>query len=142
MKKETVFAIFLGISLGLVLSFVMISRTKGSQFGKTKPLTSEKKTPQTVAADVQTQSFTVSDPQDKQIFKTATVTIKGQASKNDLLIIQSPIKDISVKLERDTFEVPVPLALGENVINLTIYPSNTQGRTQEKELRVYYLDEQ
>jgi hypothetical protein len=142
MKKETIFAIFLGIAFGVVLSFVMISRTKSNQFGKTKPLTNEKKAPQTVAADVETQSFTISEPQDKQIISSNSVTVKGVASKGDLLIIQSPIKDIAYKLDSDSFQVKIPLALGENVVNLTVYPSNVKGRTQEKQLRVYYLDEQ
>lgn len=142
MKKETLFAIFLGIAFGVVVSFVMISRTKDRQLGKTKPLTNEKKTPVAVADGVQTQSFTLTTPQDKQIVNTSSVTIKGNASKNDLLILQSPIKDMAYKLENNSFEVKMPLALGENVINLTIYPSNSQGRIQQKELRVYYLDEQ
>lgn len=142
MKKETLFAIFLGIAFGVVVSVVMISRTKSSQFGKTKPLTNEKKAPQTVAADVETQSFTISEPQDKQIVSSNSITVKGVASKGDLLIIQSPIKDTAYKLDNDNFEIKIPLALGENVVDFTIYPSNVKGRTQEKELRVYYLDEQ
>jgi len=143
MKKETLFAICLGIAFGVGVSFFMISRSKDSQLGKTKPLTSEKKSATaSVKDEVQTQSFTLTEPQDKQIVLKNSVAVKGSAAKNDLLIVQSPIKDLVYKLEKDDFEINMPLALGENVITLTIYPANSQGRTQQKELRVYYLDEQ
>jgi len=46
------------------------------------------------------------------------------------------------KVEKEDFTVDMPLALGENVISLTLYPKNSQGRSQQKELRIYYLDEQ
>ena len=43
MKKETIFAIMLGIAFGVIVSFFMISKTKDNQLGKSKPLTNEKK---------------------------------------------------------------------------------------------------
>ena len=142
MKKETLFALFLGVAFGVIVSLIMISRTKDRQMGKTTPLTSGKKSSVAITNDVQTQSFTISEPQEKQIIVTNSVIIKGSASKNDLLIVQSPIKDLAYQLENDNFEVKMPLALGENVISLTIYPNNSQGHMQQKLLRVYYLDEQ
>lgn len=143
MKKETGFAIILGIVFGIALSFVMILKTKDQQMGKSKPLTSEKKVAAVaVKVDTQTFSFKISQPMDKQIVSTKSIAIKGSAEKDALLIIQSPVKDLAYKLEKDTFSIDMPLALGENVINLTIYPKDSQGRSQQKELRVYYLDEQ
>lgn len=143
MKKETVYAILLGVTFGVVLSLVMIFKTKDSQMGKSKPLTSEKKVIPTVQdTSPLTQTFKITEPKDRQIFNTKSVSIKGVAEKDSVLIIQSPIKDIVFKIEKEDFSVDMPLALGENVISLTLYPKNSQGRSQQKELRIYYLDEQ
>lgn len=143
MKKETGIAIFLGVTFGIVLSLVMILKTKDSQMGKSKPLTNEKKVvtaiPKTEAVST---TFKILEPQNKQITSSKTVTIKGQAEQDALLVVQSPIKDLVVKLEKKDFSISFPLALGENVIGLTLYPKDSQGRAQQKELRVYYLDEQ
>ncbi len=143
MKKETVYAILLGMTFGVVLSLVMIFKTKDSQMGKSKPLTSEKKVISTVQdANPLTQTFKINEPQDRQIFNTKSISIKGVAEKDSVLIVQSPIKDVVFKVEKEDFSVEMPLALGENVISLTLYPKNSQGRSQQKELRIYYLDEQ
>lgn len=143
MKKETAYAILLGVTFGVVLSLVMIFKTKDSQMGKSKPLTSEKKAIPTVQdTNPLTQTFKINEPQDRQIFNTKSVSIKGVAEKDSVLIVQSPIKDIVFKVEKEDFSVDMPLALGENVISLTLYPKNSQGRSQQKELRIYYLDEQ
>lgn len=144
MKKETGFAIFLGIAFGIVVSLVMILKTKDTQLGKSKPLTSEKKAAP-VALEVENQpniAFKITEPSDKAIVSGKTVVFKGEAQKDALLVVQSPIKDIAMKLDKDTFSFTMPLAMGENVISLTIYPNGQQGRGQQKELRVYSLDEQ
>jgi hypothetical protein len=143
MKKETGIAIFLGIVFGLGLSLFMIFKTKDTQMGKSKPLTSEKRiTPVAMKVDTQSMTFKVNEPMDKFITLSKTVTIKGEGEKDALLVVQSPIKDMAVKLEKTDYKIDFPLALGENVINLSLYPVDSQGRVLQKELRVYYLDEQ
>jgi hypothetical protein len=37
---------------------------------------------------------------------------------------------------------PLPLALGENTIHITVYPNDKQSGVQEKALKIYYLEEQ
>lgn len=143
MKKETLYAILLGITFGVVFSFVMIIKSKDSQLGKTKPLTTEKKAVSVAAnTNTQIQSLKITSPQDKQIVHTKLITFKGTVEKDGTFVIQAPIKDIVVKTDSDKFSIDVPLALGENVINVTFYAKNSQGRGQTKELRIYYLDEQ
>ncbi len=58
------------------------------------------------------------------------------------MVIQSPIKNLVFKAEKDQFSVNFPLALGENIIRITIYPQDKKIPQQEKELRVYYLKEE
>ncbi len=64
------------------------------------------------------------------------------AGKEDLIIIQSPVKDTVVKNENEQFTVRFPLVLGENIIKVTAYGKDKQTRPQEKDLHIYYLDEQ
>jgi len=143
MKKETVYAILLGISFGVVLSLVMIAKTKDSQLGKVKPLTKESNLiPVTEETNTVTQTFKITEPQDRQIFNVKTITIKGTAEKEGTIIVQSPIKDIVYKTDKETFAINIPLALGENVIDVTFYSKNSKGKGQQKELKIYYLDEQ
>ena len=47
-----------------------------------------------------------------------------------------------MKVTSDTFSADFPLAFGENVITVSEYQKDTQAVAQEKELKVYYLDEQ
>ncbi len=57
--------------------------------------------------------------------------------------MQSPIKQLVQKLDKDDFIVPAfPLSLGENTIRVSLYPKDAQIPSQEKELKIYYLDEQ
>ena len=137
------YAILLGVSFGVVLSFIMIAKTKDSQLGKAKPLTNEKKTiPITEEINTQTQVFKITEPQDRQIFNTKSITIKGVGEKDGTIVVQSPIKDIVYKTDKENFAIDMPLALGENVIDITFYSKNSKGTGQQKELRIYYLDEQ
>ena len=76
MKKETVYAILLGVTFGVVLSLVMIFKTKDSQMGKSKPLTNEKKVVPTIQdTNLLTQTFKINEPQDRQIFNTKSISI-------------------------------------------------------------------
>lgn len=143
MKKETGLAIFLGVTLGIILSFVMILKTKDRRLDTTKTLTTEKKT-QKIATDTAevVSTFKLSEPQNRSIATTKNVLFKGVADKDSLVMIQSPIIDTAVKLEKTDFSIQVPLAMGENVIQITVYSKDPLARPQQKELRVYYLDEQ
>lgn len=143
MKKETGLAIFLGVAFGIILSFVMILKTKDRRLDTTKPLTTEKKA-QKVATDTAkiVSTFKLTEPQNRSIVTTKNIVFKGVADKDSLVIIQSPIIDTAVKLEKADFSIQVPLAMGENAIQITVYSKDPQARPQQKELRVYYLDEQ
>jgi len=143
MKKETTIAIFLGITFGIVLSLIMISRTRGKSISiLTKKNTNEQS--QIVTPVPQTGnifSFEVTNPSNNVIVNQKFITISGNISANSLIMIQSPIKDTVLINTKDTFSAEFPLALGENVIHIVVYPKDSQFKSQEKELRVYYIDE-
>jgi hypothetical protein len=139
MKKETSIAIGMGIVFGLVFSFLVIANTQKNQSvsqktatQKTRPVTTEQ---QTVA-----EPIIITEPNDGAIIPDASVTIKGKTDKNSFIVVQTQVKDMSFTTKSEEFEYNVPLTLGENVIHLSAYPKGSNGRIQEKELHVYYLN--
>ncbi len=143
MKKETITAIIFGILLGSILGVFLIAKNKRDQLEKTKTIVSTGTVNQ-IAKQVplNVQILEITEPQDREIVYKNAITIKGNSAKNSLIIIQSPIKDLVIKNDKESFSVDFPLALGENVIRISVYPNDKQLRTQEKEMRIYYFTEQ
>lgn len=143
MKKETIIAIIFGIFLGGVLAVVIIFKNKQIQLEKSKTIAvSEKLNLPQKSSSINLQSLEISEPKDNMIVYKNEVIISGKATKDSLLIVQSPIKDIVFELKKDQFSINFPLTLGENVIRIAFYPKDKKMRIQERELRVYYLKDQ
>lgn len=141
MKKETFIAVFLGVFLGIVVGVAILFQT-------TKP-DGEGQIDQpeiNLAQNVQNKNqpfiqFTLEAPEDGATFREDTISIQGNASKESLIVIQSPISNAVITTEDETFNEDFPLAIGENVINVTYYPKGSPNDYQERTLRVYYLPE-
>lgn len=142
MKKETVIAISLGVVFGLLVAVLMIFKTKENAMEKTKTVTSNHITPTVSLKNTTLQNLEITEPADGVMVNQKSITIKGKANKNSLFVVQSPIKDLVFKNEKEQFSFDFPLALGENVIKISVYPESDQLRPQERQLRIYYLDEQ
>jgi len=142
MKKEAATAVFLGIFLGVTVALVMVIKSRQQETSKFKPLTNVSNVSPTVIPVSQNyQSFEITEPQDNFIVNKETVRIKGKTNKDDLIVIQSPIKEMVLKNKTNDFSIDFPLTYGENVIRISIYPKDQSLRSQEKRLTVYYLDE-
>lgn len=143
MKKETIIAILLGIIFGTIIAVVIVSKNKQTQLEKTKTIAPtinlESKASVTVAP---VQPLEIMSPGDGQIFSKNSVTIKGKTYKGSLIVIQSPIKDIVISNAQENFSVDFPLVNGENAIRISVYPKDKQIKSQEKELKIYFLNEQ
>ena len=143
MKKETVAAIVFGVVLGVGGATLIIGKAKQIENQKTRQIKPTKDAiSKPLDTDRRSQTFEVSLPKNKSLTDKAATVIKGKASRGSLLVIQSPIKDLVVNLEKESFSVDFPLALGENVIALTLYPKDQQLSIQKKELKIYYLEKE
>ncbi len=143
MKKETTIAVLFGIVLGGLLAVVIISKNKERQLEKTKAIAPVANiSPASSQNNANYQTLEITSPSDGTIVNKGSVNIKGKADKDSLVIIQSPVKDLVLQVKDKDFSTDFPLAYGENVIKINVYPKGAQTRAQEKELRVYYLDEQ
>jgi hypothetical protein len=139
MKKETSIAIGMGIVFGLVFSFLVIANTQKNQSVSQKT-TTQKTRPVTTEQQTISLPITITEPNDGAIIAEASVTIKGKTDKNSFMIVQTQVKDYAFTTKSDTFEYSIPLTLGENVIHINAYPKGSNGKIQEKELHLYYLN--
>ena len=142
MRKESIIAIVFGLVLGSTVAFFILFKNKDQQMDKVKTITSVNSLSPTIVQNMPSQLLSIDSPNDAEIFKTNSITIKGKATKDSLLVAESPIKDVTMKLDKDQFTFNFPLALGENTIHITVYPSDKQSGVQEKVLKIYYLEEQ
>ena len=143
MKKETAVAVFFGILLGAVLAIMLISKNKEKQLEQTKTIAPTLKP--VVITPVSTKVIQVneiSEPVDGTVTDKNTIAIKGKALKDSLIVIQSPIKELVFKNKTENLNTDFPLALGENSIKILIYSKTDQAKPYEKDLKIYYFDDQ
>ncbi len=140
MKKEIGIAIFCGVLFGLVVAAIMISRIRTME--NRRGLPGEAQISPTVKnLNSQLQTLEISEPSDLAMVSQKSIKIRGKTVKDSLIVIQSPIKDILLNNKNETFSADVPLALGENVIVVASHPKGSSQSSQEKTIKVYYLDE-
>lgn len=139
MKKEVGLAIFFGVGLGLFVAFLMVFQIRKIQpKSATVTPTSQVK----IKEENPQLALQITEPKDDTVTSKKSITIAGRAQKNTLVVVQSPLNEAIVKSTKDTFSIPFELALGENIIDVTVYPATSSARIQHKTVTVYYLDEQ
>lgn len=140
MKKEVLIAIICGIGLGLVVAFVMVRQIREMEVGKGAQIKTNAGKLLLSTTSQNGQNLEIREPATDAVVEQETVTIKGKAQKGSFLVFQSAAKDIVSKLDKvSEFSVKFPLLVGENIISITMYPQDKTVRTQEKTIKVYYL---
>ncbi|NTU47110.1 hypothetical protein HGA88_05785 [Candidatus Roizmanbacteria bacterium] len=142
MKKETGIAVFLGIVVGVIVASVLVWQSRQNQLHQAKTIGNTQVATHAAAFSDTFETLAISQPENGAIINGKTITIKGKVNKGSLIVIQSPIKNVVLKNDAEEFSTDFPLAFGENVIHLVAYPSDPQLTTQEKDLKIYNLDEQ
>jgi hypothetical protein len=123
----------------------MIFKTQIGMKKSTNPVISTNAVTPTVGAiqkSSSSQTLDVSEPETGTIITDKTVKITGKAPKDSLIIAQSPANTITTRNDKEDFSIDFPLAFGENVIRLTVYPKDPTIALAEKEIKIYQLDEQ
>ncbi|KKP62815.1 MAG: hypothetical protein UR56_C0004G0008 [Candidatus Roizmanbacteria bacterium GW2011_GWC2_34_23] len=141
MKKETIIAVFLGLLFGGIVAVFISLKSKDIELSTNKVIAPPKEnvlSPNLTGTEI--QSLELSEPANNAIFDNDIIRFKGTAAKESLIIIQSPIKDLTFKNIQEKFDLEFPLALGENSIKIVVYPKEKQFRPQEKFIKVYYID--
>lgn len=141
MKKEVLVAIVCGIVLGLIVAFFMVRQIREIEIGKEGQIKTN--TGKVLLSDTPEdgQNLEITEPITDAIVEKNSVTIKGRAQKGSFLVFQSAAKDTVAKQDKaNQFSVNFPLIVGENIISITMYPQDKQLRTQQKNIRVYFLE--
>jgi hypothetical protein len=142
MKKETLIAVIFGIALGGVVALFILIKGKDFEMTKNKVISPKNANQETTDQPVQVafQTLEITSPLDGAITDQNTITIAGKAQKGSLIVIQSPVSEEVFAADKNDFQLDIPVALGENVIKIVAYPKDKTVRSQEKNLKIYYLD--
>lgn len=120
MKKETGIAVFLGILAGISIAIFVIFGTRGQQ--KTQGTLMQSDLTPTVSVVTQEVSpLTLSAPSEDAVTESSTVTVKGSAQKDALVVIQSPGDEEIFRNTEKNFAKEITLIPGENIIKVTTY---------------------
>lgn len=137
MKKETLIAIILGITMGAVIAFVLISTTKRKEIGGNKVITPAV-SPTIFKSVTKGEILTISEPKNELSTAKGTITIKGKGKKDSLLVIQSATAEKTIKLSKEEFSIEYPIVYGENVVRITAYSGSD---SYDKLLKIYRIEE-
>ncbi len=140
MKKEVLIAIICGIGLGLIVAFVMVRKIHEMEIDKGAQIKTNSGKMLISTTSQNAQNLEITEPSTDAVVDQNSISIKGKAQKGSFLVFQSAAKDIVSKLDgKSEFAVKFPLIIGENIISITMYPQDKTVRTQEKAIKVYYL---
>ena len=141
MKKESLIAIVLGLSLGLLTSviFLLSTNKKLPKEEEIKNLTKPTILTNPKAIKQPTVSLVVNYPQDNLITNQKDIQIQGEAPKDSLILVQMASKEKILKNKTKKFSVDLSLNYGVNQITIFAYPKNIQTPLFKK-LTIYYLE--
>jgi hypothetical protein len=142
MKKETIIAIVLGISLGIVVAGFLIFTSQKNDKPKVIPVAvGSRITPTVVKQAIVNEGFEITQPEQNSITNGKKITITGKAAKESLIIMQSATQNIVFRNKAETFSQEITLTTGENVFNISVYPKDSKSQVMERQLIVYSLEE-
>lgn len=140
MKRETVFAIALGILLGIGIGIFVLFQSGNGDETKVIPVSSDSNNKIVKTVSTSDKLFLhIAEPQENAVVTTNEVVIKGKVQKNSLIVVQSQINSEIFKNEKEDFSVTFPLALGENTISINAYSGSST--PEEISIKVYYIEE-
>lgn len=137
MKKEVVFAITIGFTLGLLLTFFLYKSqfNSGSANSIVSPLGDKIKTE--ALTPFPSQSLSIISPIDQSIAKEGKTVVSGISAPLSWLIIMGEKGEKVVQAdEKGNFETDLLLVSGENEI--TISSINAKGEKVEKQITIVY----
>lgn len=143
MKKETIIAVSFGIIFGAVLALILLLKNKELQFNRTKTIAPTVSLNQKAKnLNTTTLHLDISQPHDGDIVNSNKIILKGKTEKGALIVVETASSDNIFKNSNEDFSLSIPLSFGENNILITVYSKDPQTKPLEKELKVFYLDQQ
>ncbi len=138
MRKETGIAIFLGILAGVSIGAIVLWQTKQAQQSSSQILQGTV-TPKISNAGQEITPLLITTPESESVVSAETITLKGSAPNDSLLVIQSETGEFVEKSTSGSFQTDVTLIEGQNTLRLTSYAGKT---IDSRTVTVYYVPEQ
>ena len=138
MRKEFIFAIIFGITLGLILTFGIWRANSALKSSAPKEQTDNSTTPNKEESS-ENNGLTIIRPGEDDVVTSSPITISGITKANSTLIISAEEEDYIVKTSQDgSFEEEIDLVGGVNEI---LFAFEDKQAPQTKSLRVIYSSE-
>ena len=145
MKTETIIAIILGIVVGGGLAVFLATKvlTPMQKATTVLPITiNELEREKDVVVATNSASlviFSVKSPQTPLKVTSDKLTLEALVPSGSFVFIQSGIYEKSTPLSNALVKEVIPLAKGENTIEITAYHKTLPFGVQSKQLKIYYL---
>lgn len=121
MKKEIVFAVVIGLIVGLIITFGMY-RARQAVSG-TSVISTETASPATQSeSSTKKEAFLVSEPQDESLITETQVRVSGQTFPNAaILILTAKNETVGQTDSRGNFSMTVTLENGANILTIRAF---------------------
>jgi len=131
MNKETLIAIFLGFTGGILVAFLLITVPKKLSQGQNDN-TTPTPTPQ-VAETENASTITLNTPDEGSIIQGKETNIEGVTVPNAKVVISGPTEDLVLESDDSgSFSSTVSVYEGYNHINVTVFTINSQTLTMSR----------
>lgn len=132
MNRETLIAIFLGFTGGILVAFLLITVPK--KLPQAQNNTTPTPAPEVAGTENQT-SITLSLPEEGGIIQGEETEVEGITSPNSKVVISGPTEDIVVEADDSgSFSGTVNVYEGYNQINITVFTKEGQMITQSRNI--------
>lgn len=138
MRKEILLAVFVGITLGLMITFGIYQNRENSKTGQNSDTDQLINSPtSTESATLQDPQLVINSPEEELLTSEAELIVSGSANPNNFVIILvNDVETISNTDQAGNFSVKVKLELGGNLIE--IISLDEDGKQISKQRTVVY----
>lgn len=143
MNKESIIAILLGFTGGILVAFLLVTApSKLSFLNKKSPDTNSNEQVKSAQTDDNTDRFiTITSPAENSYIEGESTTIEGSVKSGSVVIASGPLDDYLFEvLEDKTFTGSIDLHDGENIIFFTVF-ENPNSPPQTEKLVLYVSEE-
>lgn len=121
MRKEVIFAIVIGFTLGLVITFGIWTANKAIKQAQTEQPSSEtEQIPETPAPTPQEITLTITSPENNDLVSTENIEVSGKTSPGAIVVVIYQGGERVVEAEANgNFSAKIALVAGANEITVT-----------------------
>jgi len=133
MKKEVFFAVLLGLTLGLIVTYGIYRASQANTQDQLDTITEGESEQAGQQEKIDSSSLVVDVPQDESVVNEATLTVSGTTLSNTFVIIyvgETPY--ITTADEAGAYSVSVELEEGSNIIGVHSLSENGQEVSTER----------